>query len=242
MSFFVNIFNAALYQPLLNFLVLIYKYLPGHDFGVAIIVLTIIVKLVLYPLGSWAIKSQRSLSEIQPKIKEIQEKYKNDKERQTKETLELYKKERINPFSGCLPSLVQLPILLALYRVFWQGLSSNQLLLLYGFVSIPGPINPLFLGLIDLGKSNIILAIIAGILQFIQARMTFAKNQRQKKDKKDFSSALQNQSLYFFPVFTTIILLKFPAAIGLYWITTNVFAIAQQHLVFKKLKNSPAKG
>ena len=236
MSFFVNIFNIVLYQPLLNFLVLIYRYIPGHDFGLAIIILTVIVKFALYPLGSWAIKSQRSLSEIQPRIKEIQEKYKNDKERQTKETLGLYKKERINPFSGCLPSLVQLPILLALYRVFWQGLSSNQLLLLYGFVSVQGPINPLFLGLIDLGKANIALAIIAGILQFIQARMTFSKKQRQKKDKKDLSSALQNQSLYFFPIFTTIILLRFPAAIGLYWITTNVFAIVQQRLVFKKLQ------
>ncbi len=239
MDFIVNIFNAALYQPLLNILVLIYKYIPGHDFGIAIIILTVVIKFLLYPLGSWAIKSQKSLSEIQPKIKEIQEKYKDDKERQTKETLELYKREKINPFSGCLPSLVQLPILLALYRVFWQGLASNQTLLLYSFVAIQGPINPLFLGLIDLGKSNIAIAVIAGVLQFVQAKMTFPKTKQSKTKGNDFSGMLQKQSLYFFPVFTTIILLKFPAAIGLYWVTTNVFAIVQQHFVFKKLKAKP---
>jgi len=106
MSFITGLFNTILYRPLLNFLVLLYKYVPGHDFGIAIILLTVIVKLLLYPLGSKAIKSQKNLAEIQPKIKEIQEKYKDDKEKQTRALMEFYKEAKVNPFSGCLPDPV----------------------------------------------------------------------------------------------------------------------------------------
>ena len=123
MDLLISIFNTFLYRPLFNVLILFYQYVPGHDFGLAVIILTILIKLIFYPLGIKAIKSQKELSGLQPKIKEIQEKYKDNKEQQTKEVMALYKKERINPFSGCLPLLIQLPVLLALYRVFWRGLT-----------------------------------------------------------------------------------------------------------------------
>ncbi len=116
------IFHAILYQPLFNALVLLYQYFPGHDFGIAVIILTVLIRILLYPLMFQSIKSQKILAELQPKIQEIQNKYKNDKEKQTKATMELYQKEKINPFGGCLPLLIQLPILIALFQVFSKGL------------------------------------------------------------------------------------------------------------------------
>ena len=118
MEFFTDIFKAIFYQPLLDAIVLIYKYLPGHDFGVAVIILTVLIKFILYPLSAKGIKSQKALQDLQPKIKELQERFKDDKNRQAKEVMDLYKKEKINPFSGFLLLLVQLPILFALFKVF----------------------------------------------------------------------------------------------------------------------------
>ncbi len=116
-----NIFNLILYQPLLNFLILLYIYLPGHDFGVSVIVLTVVVKLILSPTSIKALRSQKKMAEIQPRLSEIQEKYKEDKEKQSRATMELYKEAKVNPFSGCFPLLIQLPILIALYQVFLGG-------------------------------------------------------------------------------------------------------------------------
>jgi len=234
MSFIISIFNLVFYQPLFNGLVLAYKYIPGHDFGVAIIFLTVLIKLLLYPLGNQAIKSQKALSEIQPKIKEIQEKYKNDKEKQVAETMAIYKKMKVNPFSGFLSLFIQLPVLIALYRVFWHGFGPDQMKFLYGFVSQPESINFSFLGLINLSQTNIAFAVLAGVLQFFQARMVIPKVKKGNSKGSDFSVMMQKQSQYFLPFFTLIILIRLPAAIGLYWITTTLFSIIQQYLIFKK--------
>ena len=150
MNIFVSAFNLILYQPLFNALVLLYQYLPGRDFGIAVIVLTILTKIIFYPFGTKAIRSQKNLQDLQPKLQEIQSKYKDDKEKQVKETMELYKREKVSPFSGCLPLLVQFPILIALYQVFWKGLQPEQMINLYSFVANPGVIDPSFLGLINL--------------------------------------------------------------------------------------------
>src|SRR3989344_783395 len=146
-SFIVNFFNVFLYYPLFNSLVLIYNYIPGHDFGIAIILLTIIIRLILYPLSVKALQSQKALQKFQPQLQELQKKYKDDKEKQAKETLELYRKEKINPFSGLFLAMIQLPILIALYNVFWKGLKPEELGHLYGFISNPAHINAMFLGL-----------------------------------------------------------------------------------------------
>jgi len=255
MEVLTNFFNLVLYRPLFNALIILYEYLPGHDFGIAVIILTILIKLALYPLGIKAIKSQKFLQEIQPKIQEIQEKYKNNKEKLARETMELYKKEGVNPFSGCLSLLVQLPILVALYKVFLKGLQAKEMIYLYSFVPVPEAINPSFLGVLNLSKSFIIktqgkieyywpvlgLAILAGVLQFFQTKMTtpssFKKNQslKTKKGTPDFSEMIQNQMIYFFPVFTIFILLSLPAALALYWIVNSFFSIFQQFLIFRKI-------
>ena len=235
-----NIFNIILYQPLLNVLVLLYLYLPGSDFGLAVISLTIIIKLILYPLGVKSIRSQRDLAALQPKIKELQNKYKDNKEQQTKEIMSLYKTEGINPFSGCLPLLIQLPILLALYRVFWVSFDASQAHLLYSFVKVPEVFNTTFLGIVDLSSPNIILAILAGVFQFIQIKTSMPKIKPGKS--LNTSEKMQKQMQFFMPAFMVIILLNLPSAIGLYWVTTTIFTIGQQYMIFKKINIEKQEG
>jgi len=232
-----HIFNIIFYQPLFNALIFLYEVLPGKDFGIAVIVLTVLIKILLYPLGTQAIKSQKSIQEIQPKLKEIQEKYKNDSRGKATATMELYKTAKINPFSGFLSLIIQIPILFALYRIFWKGLNPQELVKLYSFIPSPGQIDPTFLGFINLANPNIYLAILAGIFQFIQTKMTTPQSQPAKSPKSgapDFSQMMQKQMLYFFPVFTVFILWKLPSALALYWIVTSIFTILQQYLTLKK--------
>lgn len=233
-SFLVNIFNNFLYYPLFNLLVLIYNYIPGNDFGLAIILLTLIIRLVLYPLSIKALNSQRSLQKLQPKLEEIQKKYKNDKEKQTKETLELYRSEKINPFGGLLLAIVQLPILIALYRVFWQGLEPKELSNLYSFIINPGSINAIFLGLVDLSKPNLTFAVLAGIFQFWQTKMLIPKTDKNQPKSNSINTIMQKQMVYFFPVITIIILFKLPSALGLYWTASSIFSIIQQYFILKE--------
>lgn len=218
-----------------NSLVLFYNLLPGHDFGLAIIILTIVIKAILYPLSVKAFKSQKVLQDLQPKIKLIQEKYKDDKEKLAKETLELYKTEKINPFSGLFLAFVQLPILIALYAVFSQGLKPEQLNNLYSFISNPNQINPVFFGLIDLSKPNLWFAIVAGILQFFQTKMMSSVQKKDKTKGPDMAQAMQTQMLYIFPVVTIFILVSLPSAIGLYWIVSSIVSIIQQYYILKKI-------
>jgi len=231
----INAFNIVLYRPIFNILILFYNYLPGHDFGVSIIVLTIIIRLALYPTSVKAIKSQKTLNYIQPKIKEIQEKYKEDKEKQAQAIMELYKKEKFNPFGGCLPILIQLPVLIALFQVLKNGLLSEQFSIIYSFIPAPQSINPLFLGLVNLTQASVAIAIFAGILQFLQTKMITPKTKGQKNKKgSDFAAIMQKQMLYFFPFLTFFILLRLPSAIGLYWMVNSIFSIGQQYLILKK--------
>ena len=234
-EFLVTLFDALLYRPLFNALILIYEYFPPQDFGLAIIWLTIFIRLIIYPISVKAVKSQKTLQRLQPQIQELQKKYKNDKEKQAKETLELYQKEKINPFSGLLLVIVQLPILIALYRVFYLGLKPEELSHLYSFVVNPGHINAMFLGLLDLSKANLILAIIAGVSQFVQTKMLLPKLSRSQAKTTDVSTLMQKQMAYVFPFITVLILYKLPAAIGLYWIISGIFSIVQQYYILKKI-------
>lgn len=236
MNFLINAFNLILYQPLFNVLVLLYQYFPSHDFGIAVIVLTVLIKILFYPLGIQAIKSQKALQELQPKIQEIQKKFKDNKEKQVRVMMELYKKEKINPLAGFLPLLVQLPILIALYRVFWKGLQPEEIAHLYSFVPNPGPINPEFLGILNLAQPSLVLAVLAGALQFIQTKMVAPSGGQAPKTKDQmaqFSGIMQKQMLYFFPFLTVVILWNLPSALGLYWIAMSLFSIFQQYFVLK---------
>ncbi len=231
-----HFFYIILYQPLFNGLIFLYNYVPGHDFGIAIILLTIIIRIVLYPTSVKAVNSQRGLQKLQPQIQDLQKKYKDDREKQAKETLALYKKEKINPFSGLFLALIQLPILIALYQVFWNGLKLKDLgTILYGFILNPGVINPSFLHILDLSKPNMVLAVLAGLTQYFQTKMMLPKKSSTTPQSKeaDFANMMQKQMTYFFPVFTVIILVGLPSALGLYWTVSGLFSIVQQYLIIK---------
>jgi len=236
MGIIVNIFNELLYRPLFNALIWLYNVIPGNDLGIAIIILTLLIRFILYPLSKKAIQSQKAMSQLQPKIKEIQKKYKN-KEEQAKAMMELYKEHKVNPMAGCLPILIQLPLLIALFQVFRTGLNVESLDVLYSFVSRPEALNVIFLGLVDLSQRNITLAILAGLFQFIQSKMIMPQNIAKTKNKAgglDFSSMMSQQMLYMMPILTVFIAWSMPAALPLYWIVVTLFGIVQQY--FTKIK------
>ncbi|MFC1651975.1 YidC/Oxa1 family membrane protein insertase [Patescibacteria group bacterium] len=240
MSIISLVWNEGLYRPLLNFLVLIYNTIPGHDIGVAIIILTAFLRFALWPLSQKSIKSQKALQDLQPKMKEIKKKHRNNKEKQAQATMEFYKKNKINPLGSCLPMLIQLPILIALYRVLSDTVGAEHLDKLYYFVSDPGSINPFFLGLIDLSKPDrFVLPILAGGLQFIQTKMLMSnqkKDQKGQGEKTGIEKMLGSQMTYFMPLITVFFAFTLPAGLPLYWIVTTLVAILQQWLIMRKRK------
>ena len=232
MNFLVEIFNTLLYRPLFNALILLYQFLPGRDFGIAVIVLTILIRLLLHPLMIQSLRSQKALTKIQPKLKEIQNNHKHDQQKQAEEMMALYRQEKINPFASLLTLFIQLPLIIALYQVFRKGFQPEEMAALYSFVSNPGVINPSFLGLINLAQPHVLLAIAGGIFQFFQMKTLTPSVKKTKKKKQQtdlFMDIMQKQMIYFFPFLTIVILIKLPAALALYWITTSLFSIAQQY-------------
>lgn len=245
----IEIFDTIVYQPLYNILILLYNFLPGGDFGVAIVVITLIIKSALIPISKKQIESQKRLQEIQPKIKEIQNKYKNDKEKQTKEIMNFYKNNKVNPFSGCLPMIVQLIFLIAIYRILFN-ISEAGLVVsngdLYSFVKDPGGVNPMFLGMVDLAKPSYVLAILAAAAQFFQTKslMDKKKNLAEAKPKKeekpgepDLAQMMNKQMLYVGPVLTLFIGFKFAAGLALYWLVSTLFSLIQQIYIGRKENN-----
>ncbi|MFA6171383.1 MAG: YidC/Oxa1 family membrane protein insertase [Patescibacteria group bacterium] len=234
-----SIYHEFFYRPVFNLLVYITHVIPGGDLGLAIIIFTIIIKLILLPLSKSSIKSQKSLQDLQPKVDEVKAKYKDDKEAQGRAMLELYKVHKVNPFSSCLPLIVQFPFLIAIFRVFREGINASQANLLYSFVQMPAHINNMFLGILDLSKPNIVLAILAGLAQFWQAKMMTTKRAEIKapaaKDE-DFTAILNKQMLYFMPAMTVFIGLTLPGGLSLYWLITTVLTALQQVYIFKQNK------
>lgn len=237
------LYNTIIAQPIVNLMVLIYNYLPFKDLGITIILLTIFIRLLLLPLSYKAARTQREMAKIQPRLKEIQKKYKDDKEEQAKRLMEVYKEHKVNPFSGIVPILIQLPILIALYRAFMTFINDVGALRLYDFVSQPETINPTLLGLVDLSKVSFALAIAAGLLQFAYSKMMMQLSRRQQKTpsqekpRSAISGMVGNQMTYFFPFITVLIASRLPAGMPLYWITTTLFSISEQILVRRRMSN-----
>ncbi|PIP75611.1 hypothetical protein COW86_02795, partial [Candidatus Kuenenbacteria bacterium CG22_combo_CG10-13_8_21_14_all_39_9] len=161
----LELYNTLLYEPIFNLLVYLYNTIAFHDIGIAIVIITVIIKLILYPLSVKSIKAQKALQDLQPKMEAIKKKYKGQAEVLGREMMKLYKENKISPASSCLPLLIQMPFLIAVYHVFRNGFKPETLDLLYPFVSSPGSINPIAFGLIDFSEKNIIIAILAGAAQ-----------------------------------------------------------------------------
>ena len=237
------IFNEIIYRPIFNLLVWITNLAPWQDFGLAIIILTVLIRLLFMPFSVKTLRSQKILSQLQPKIKEIQEKFKNDRTAQAQATMALYQEHQVSPVAGCLPLIVQIPILFALYRAFANGLHPESLNLLYSFVKNPGVIKNISFGFLDLAKNAPVIAVLAGVFQFFHSRFSLAKttagNLTPPKNKVgtgtpplDFS-AMNKQMLYFFPVMIIIIGWRLPAGLVLYWAVSTLFSIFEQIYINK---------
>lgn len=231
-----TIWTAVLYKPLYNALISLISHIPGHSVGLAVIGLTVLVKLALFPLTRKSITSQAKLKALEPEINKIKEQY-PQKEVQAQKTLELYKEYKVNPFSGCLLILIQLPIIFALYYVFFKGLDFNPKML-YSFVQFPKIMNMDFLGIAMNGKS-IVLAILAGVTQFIQAHLSTSlpkKDPNQTGFASSFSQSMNIQVKYILPLLIIFIGYKVSAAVAIYWVTSNTFTIVQEMFVRRKMK------
>ncbi len=231
------LWDTFLYKPLINALAFLVSIIPGGDLGLAVIVLTLLVKLILFPLSQKAIKNQAAMNIMAPELEKIK-KSGVSKEEQAKLTFELYKKHKTNPFSGCLLVLVQIPIIFALYFVFYKGIKFDDSLL-YSFVHIPTQVNMIFLGIIDLGAKSLPLAILAGVSQYLQAHfMPKPKTTTGAAGSfaESFGKSMQMQMKYVFPFLITWIAYSISGAVALYWITSNIFAVGQQIYVNKTEK------
>jgi len=235
-----HIFQVVFYQPILNLLVFLYNTISFHDLGLAIIFLTIAIKGLLWPLSQKSIKAQKSLQDLQPKINAVKAQYKDNKQEQGQAMIKLYKDNKINPFSSCLPLLIQLPFLLAVFQVFRDGLN-NKLSLVYPFIERPEVINMMAFGFLDLSKPNIYLAILAGLAQFWQAKMMMTKRAAIKTEgakDEDMAAIMNKQMLYFMPALTVFIGWTLPGGLTMYWFIVTLLTAVQQLVVFKKHKQS----
>ena len=229
-----QIFHDFIYQPIYNLLIIFYNVIPGHDLGVAIVALTLLVRFILYPIAKKQIESQKKLQELQPEIKKIQDKYKNDKEKQGRAVMEFYREKKVNPASGCLPLSYPNSFL---YRAlsgfhrrleFFFGMRN-----LYSFVKCPELIQVKSFGFLrsfqtqhSFGSYCCSLAVCAGKNDGGQTALPLSKG--------DFSSAMNQQMVYLGPVLTLFIGVRFPAGLAVYWIVNTLFSIVQQYFILKE--------
>jgi YidC/Oxa1 family membrane protein insertase len=235
------IWNTFLYYPLLNALAFLVSVVPGGDVGVAVIVLTILVKIILYPFSQRSVESQARMNFLAPELNKIKASGAS-KEEQAKQTFDLYKKHKTNPFSGCLLVLIQIPIIFALYYVFYKGINFDNGIL-YSFVKAPQNMNMLFLGFIDIAGKSISLAILAGASQYLQAHFAPKpppSTSRTGSFQESFSKNMHIQMKYFFPILVVFIAYSISGAVALYWITSNIFSVGQQLYANKKKGFQPA--
>ena len=239
-----NIFDTILIAPLVNALFFIYGIIPGHDFGISIILFTIVIRLLLWPLASKQLHSQKKMQALQGDIAKVKQKAAGDKKKESAMLMELYKEKEVSPFSACLPTILQFPILIAMFVVFQKATGSVSVIegLLYEPVKnlsyiqqiISGQIqfNPSLLGVVNMAKPSAILAVLAGATQYIQVKMLTPR--KQKTDSKDSQAQMTAMMNYTFPALTVFIAWSLPAALPLYWVVSNGASIFQQSLIMRK--------
>lgn len=241
-----DFFGVIIYNPLYNGLIFLIDTVPYSDVGIAVILITVITKLILFPLSIKAVRTQMMVKQIEEPLKKIKEEFKDDREKQAKETMALYKEKGINPFSSFLTLFIQLPIILALYWIFFRGgLPVINIDILYSFIKVPEIVNMNFIGLIDMSGKNALLALLAGISQFFQAKLSLPPLKPRKENssmKDDFARSFHIQMRYILPVIIVFIAYAISAAVALYWVTSNIFAIGQELYVRKNIKEKYESG
>ena len=236
-----SLFHTFLYDPIYNLLIFFVDVVPYGDVGIAVIIVTVIVKVVLWPLSIAAMKTQRRMKFVEPQLREIREKYKKDKEKQALETLALYKNNGIRPFSSIFVALLQIPVVLALYLVFSHEhlLAPNQEII-YSFVSFPSQINPLFFGIFPTTGHVIILALVAGIAQFIHAYLTIPVPEKSKDPNpataEEFARMIAIQSRFILPILVAVLAYS-AGAVAIYFIASSIVGVFQEYYVRYHLRH-----
>lgn len=234
---FRSLFRTLIYTPMLNALVAILIYTPGHYLGWAVILLTIIIRTLLLIPSQKGMRAQRRMQELQPKLEEIKKKHAGDQTRLAQETMLLWKTHKVSPFSSCLPLLIQMPILIALFYAINGGLSPDKDVLLYSFLpnfSLES-INPHFLGLNLVEHSFVILPVIVAALQFLQIQLMSARSKGKNAPKLPAEVETANKMMkYVMPVMIAVFTAQLPSAVGLYWGVSTFYGILQQLVVNKE--------
>jgi YidC/Oxa1 family membrane protein insertase len=228
------LFQQIFYRPIFNVLIFFYENLAWHDLGIAIILTTLLIRFVLYPLFHIGAKQQMLMQRIQPKVKKIQEMHKDDMQKQSQALMDLYKEHGVNPFSSIILLIVQIPIMLAFYWVVRSGFGAAQFSNLYAFIPKPEVINSLFLGLVDLTKPNIVLILLAAVAQYFQARLAIYRAPAGTAPSP--AEKMARQMSFIAPLMTILIFYNLPSAIGLYWLVSSLFSVVQQYFINKHLQ------
>jgi YidC/Oxa1 family membrane protein insertase len=236
-----TIWNTLFYNPIYNGLIYLLDVVPFIDVGIAVILVTIIVKLILFPFSLKMVKTQLAVKALEPDINKLKEEHKKDKQEQARQTMALYKEKGVNPFSGFLLILIQIPVIFALYWVFLKGgFPEINMDILYSFIATPEKINMNFLGLIDVAQKSLLLAFFAGATQYFQIKFSLPPMKARGDNsslKEDLARSFHIQMRFVMPIIVFAIAYAISAAVALYWTTSNLFAIGQEIYVRKKIKN-----
>ncbi len=227
------LYQTIFYRPILNVLLYFYQTIAFHDFGIAIILVTILIRLVLFPLFHKSVKNQMQMQRLQPKMKKIQEIHKDDREKQAQALTDLYKEHGVNPFLSILLLIVQLPIMIALYWVV-RLVGTGNLAGVYPFLSAP-QVNVFFLGHINLASTSIMLLVLAALSQYFQAKLAIWRDPSNRSAPSSAEKIARNM-MYVGPVMTMVVFWSLPSGVDLYWLVTSIFSIFQQVLVNRHFK------
>lgn len=237
-------FHTIIYDPLYNGLIFFVGVVPGHDVGLAVIALTIIVRIILYPLSRRAIEAQLAMKKIAPEVETLKKKYKKNSPEQSQAIFALYKERGIHPFASFGLLLIQFPILIALYFVFYKsGLPEADANLLYPFIHAPAVVQMHFLGLIDMSGRSVLLAVLAGVTQFLYTRLSMGPREKVPEGSPveaslsgDLAKSFDLQARYVLPAIIGVIGYTIAAAAPLYWATSNTFMILQELVSGKRFR------
>lgn len=243
------IWHTFFFDPIYNSLVFFIDVIPGGDVGFAIICTVVLVKTVILPISLKAARTQLAMREIEPKLTEIKEKYKNEREVQAVKTMELFREADVNPFLSILLLFIQIPIVIALYFAVYKGggvaLPEINTILLYSFIPTPETVNMIFLGFVDITMKSLPLAVLAGVTQFIHTHLSLPPQKprdpkAEPNFKDDFARSMHIQMKYVMPILILVVAYTISAAIALYFTISNLMAIAQEYVVrHKGLKMKP---
>lgn len=239
---FSYIWHSFFFDPVYNSLVFFIDIIPGGDVGLAIIATVLLVKTILLPLSIKAVKTQKAMKEIEPKLKELKEKHKDDKQQQAQAMMEVYRDAGMNPLASIFLIFLQIPIIIALYLAVSKGggipLPDINMDILYSFVAAPGEVTMNFLGVVDITAKSMLLALGAGITQYYHVHLTMPalppkEAGAEPNMKEDFMRNMQVQMKYVMPVLITVVAYSISAAIALYFLVSNLVTIAQEYFIRK---------